>query len=501
MRLPFDSIEDQKTTPDVRDQARGLDRLLIHWDGGHAVVPLPACGSLTVGRSVECEVRIEHASVSRKHAILHLGRPVRVQDLGSSNGTRVAGKRLESGATASLSPGEVMEIGRAVLVLQSGPEAEGAAEAVNTVPPTSASPASVTSPVGATGATRADPPIPPGIVVADPAMERVYRMLELVAKGTISVLVLGETGAGKEIAAETIHRFSPRHGRPLLAVNCAALPETLLESELFGHERGAFTGAVTAKPGLLEAASGGTVFLDEVGEMPLATQAKLLRVVETRQLTRLGGLSPRLVDIRLISATNLDLEEHVRQGRFRQDLLFRLGGVRVVLPPLRERPLDIAPLARLFVQRASAELGKRTPGFSDDALGWLLRHPWPGNVRELRNVIDRAVLLCGERDIGQEHLQEPELSPASGYPASPTTGHPMSTRSPSLPGQSSAETAGLRSEVEVFERQRILEALERCGGNQTQAAKVLGISRRTLIDRLDAYDLPRPRKGRGAADA
>ena len=327
-------------------------------------------------------------------------------------------------------------------------------------------------------------------------MERIYRLLELVAKGTISVLVLGETGVGKEIAAETIHRFSPRGDRPLLAVNCAALPEALLESELFGYERGAFTGAVTAKPGLFEASSGGTVFLDEVGELTPATQAKLLRVVESRQVTRIGGLSPRTVDIRIVSATNRDLEEQVRQGRFRQDLLFRLGGVRVLLPPLRERPADIEPLAALFKQRACAELGKREPVLSAEARAWLLRYPWPGNARELRNVMDRAVLLCAGDTLEIEHLEGPGLSAGSALPAAVAPPAP-----PATPPQGGAEGAGLQREVEVFERQRILDALDRCSGNQTQAAKLLGISRRTLIDRLDAYDLPRPRKGRGPADA
>jgi transcriptional regulator with GAF, ATPase, and Fis domain len=345
-------------------------------------------------------------------------------------------------------------------------------------------------------------------------MERVYRMLEMVARGSISILVLGETGAGKEIAAETIHRFSPRSDRPLVALNCAALPEALLESELFGYERGAFTGAVAAKPGLLESAAGGTVFLDEVGELPLATQAKLLRVVETRQVTRIGGLAPRTVDMRLVSATNRDLEEMVRQGRFRQDLLFRLGAVRVLLPPLRERPLDIEPLAMLFLRRASAELGKREPAISAEARAWLLHNPWPGNVRELKNVMDRAVLLCAGGVLQVEHLQGPELMQASSRPAAyppasvppppypPAPSAPLyPPAAPYAPPQGGGEGAGLRGEVGLFERQRILEALERCNGNQTQAAKMLGISRRTLIDRLDAYDLPRPRKGRGPEGA
>jgi transcriptional regulator with GAF, ATPase, and Fis domain len=397
----------------------------------------------------------------------------------------VGGRPLEANATAPLTPGELVEIGRAMLVVQPGaeiqaPAAEGPGEAQRA------------------GAADAVPPIPAGIIVADPAMERIYRLLELVARGTISVLVLGETGAGKEIAADAIHRFSPRRDRPLVALNCAALPEALLESELFGYERGAFTGAVAAKPGLLEAASGGTVFLDEVGELPPTTQAKLLRVVESRQVTRIGALSARPIDIRLVSATNRDLEEHVRQGRFRQDLLFRLGGVRVLLPPLRERAREIEPLAMLFARRACAELGKREPNLSAEARAWLLSYPWPGNVRELRHVMERAVLLCAGGTLQIEHLQGAPLTAGSAPPAARAPG-PEGPAS-AAPRSASTAGAGLRSEVELFERQRILDALERCGGNQTQAAKLLGIARRTLIDRLDAYDLPRPRKGRGSAD-
>jgi DNA-binding NtrC family response regulator len=235
------------------------------------------------------------------------------------------------------------------------------------------------------------------------------------------------------------------------------------------------------------------VFLDEVGELPPATQAKLLRVVESRQVTRIGGLSARTVDFRLVSATNRDLEQLARDGRFRQDLLYRLGGMKVLLPPLRERPRDIEPLAMLFARRACAELGKREPILSAEARAWLLRCPWPGNVRELRNVMERAVLLCAGGVLTLEHLQER----AFGGTAGPVPAAPPSVDAPLSAGAG----AGLRGEVEVFARQRILEALERCGGNQTQAAKLLGISRRTLIDRLDAYDLPRPRKGRGPADA
>ena len=307
-------------------------------------------------------------------------------------------------------------------------------------------------------------------------MGRVRQLVERIAPGRISVLLLGESGVGKEVTAESIHRLSARAPGPYVTLNCAALSETLLESELFGHERGAFTGAVQTKRGLLEAASGGTAFLDEIGELPPSLQVKLLRVVEERKVRRVGAIEPIDIDVRFVAATNRDLEAEVAAGNFRQDLYYRLAGASVRIPPLRERRAEIEPLAQTFLEEAAADLGRPAPVLSADARRWLRRHDWPGNVRELRNVIERAVLLAPGSTVEVEHL------PGGGAAAQPAAPQTMRDE--------------IQQEVSAIEKQRILEALEACAGNQTRAAKMLGMSRRAFINRLDAYDIPRPRKGR-----
>jgi two-component system response regulator AtoC len=309
-------------------------------------------------------------------------------------------------------------------------------------------------------------------VVRDPAMQRLHKLARQVALGTISVLILGETGAGKEVLAQTIHTASSRAGRPFLRLNCAAFNETLIESELFGHERGAFTGAVQAKAGLLETAEGGTVFLDEVGELSAATQAKLLRVIETHEVTRVGGLKPRTIDVRFVAATNKNLEEAIEQKEFRQDLYFRLNGVILTLPPLRERVAEIEELSFRFAREVAEQLGKPCPTFNEEAMSALRSYAWPGNIRELRNTIERAVLLCDGATIEVRDLPTERMAPA---------GKRSSTQPPAEGGAPS-------------ERDRIMQALRDCAGNQSRAAKLLGISRRTLVNRLDEFAIERPRK-------
>ena len=355
--------------------------------------------------------------------------------------------------------------------------------------------------------SRVDDSGPSTIVVTDPAMRTLYDEAGRAALAHISVLILGDTGVGKEVLAQSIHKISPRKDAPFMALNCAALTESLLESELFGNERGAFTGAVTARPGLFEAAQGGTVFLDELGELPMVIQVKLLRVLEERRVIRVGGRSPIAIDVRFIAATNRNLEASIERGTFREDLYYRLAGITLTIPPLRERASEIVPLAQRFARISAAQMGRTEPMLSTDARVAMLRYSWPGNVRELRNVVDRALVLATGDTIEPSHLPAKllnEVGPSSrpAFSSSPDDASTASSRDsspsrdsyPVLPGGVDSDSRSLRGEVVDLERKRIIEALERCGGNQTSAAEMLGMSRRTLVSRLSTYDLPRPRK-------
>jgi two-component system response regulator AtoC len=325
------------------------------------------------------------------------------------------------------------------------------------------------------------------------ALERLGPLIDRVASGVINVLIVGETGVGKEVLARMVHERSPRARSRLVAINCAALPEALLESELFGHERGAFTGAVQSRPGLLETASGGTVFLDEAGEMPLAVQAKLLRVLDQREVTRLGSTEARPLDVRFIAATNRDLAAEIARGRLRQDLYFRLNGITLAIPPLRERVEEIEPLARSFVVAAARQSQRaRAPRVSNEAIALLERYEWPGNVRELRNVMERAVLLCTGDTIGPEHLPGEKIVPMVSGPASLPPAGPDAPRF--VESEPDTVTQGPGALEAATERARIVGALEECGGNQTHAARLLGMARGTLIARMDQYEIRRPRK-------
>jgi two-component system response regulator AtoC len=329
---------------------------------------------------------------------------------------------------------------------------------------------------------------PGDIVVADDRMRALYQLVSQVAAADISVLLQGETGVGKEVFAETIHRKSARADKPFLRLNCAALHESLLESELFGHEKGAFTGATQAKPGLLEVAQGGVVFLDEIGELLPSLQAKLLRVLDERKLMRVGGLTPRPIDVRIVSATNRDLDADVRHGTFRQDLLYRLNAISIIIPPLRERVEEIIPLAGRFMQAIAIKLGRSVPRLTDAAVALLREYAWPGNVRELRNVIERAMVLATGNSIDVRDLPDDRMRASIDLPAT------MASAAPTMPGAPAARGEANEPPVAAAERQRILDALETCAGNQTHAANLLGISRRTLINKLDKFALPRPRK-------
>jgi len=404
------------------------------WGGGSAVLPAPAPGGdIIVGRGETCAFRVDHKSVSRRHARIRMGDPVTVEDLGSHNGTRVDGAIVAPGAPTPIGTGSTIEVGSVVIVLRA---ASAAAATVDEGPS---------------------------------VMTRLEQLVDTVARSSLAVVLLGETGVGKTRLAERVHKESRRAEGAFVQINCAALPEGLLESELFGHERGAFTGASAVKRGLLEEAHSGTIFLDEIGEMPLAAQSKLLRVIESGEVRRIGATRPSSIDVRYVSATNRALRSAVDAGLFRADLFFRLDGISITVPPLRERRGEILPLSEQFLDEAAHELGK-SAALGPDAIEALERHPWPGNVRELRNVVHRSVLLAPGPVMRAKDLHFAESfgkSAAAPLAAGPAQG-----------GE---------------ERQRILDALNACAWNQTRAAKELGISRRTLVDRLGKYRIQRPR--------
>ncbi len=300
-------------------------------------------------------------------------------------------------------------------------------------------------------------------ILASPVMHRFMGLVDRVASHTETVLITGETGTGKELIARTVHDSSNRRSRPLVDINCAALPENLVESELFGYEKGAFSGADTSKPGLFELADKGTLFLDEIGELQLQTQGKLLRVLDGQPFYRLGGHRKIRVDVRIVAATNQDLESAVREGRFRQDLFHRLSQFQLRVPPLRERPEDIVALAEHFLRIKAAN-----KNFSERAISALLSHPWPGNIRELRNLVARLAMEFPESEIDFSKV------------TAALTGEPASLR----------QTASMPvSNLESMEEQMIIKALERTGGQRTLAAEQLGISRRTLSRKLKEYNI------------
>ena len=642
-------------TPSSEETSDRLSVLIIS-DRLVTTRPLPASGEVRIGRAHGADLVIDDPSISRSHAVLTIGPPLILRDLGSANGTRVRDRAIAPDEQMEIAPGDVILLGDATLIVQRrGPPVRAqriwahdyfearleeecarshrdalsfavarihcdqtpeptvlqevllsmarAADVVGEYSPSelelllvdvepddaAVAIARVTDGLRDRGLEphsglacfprdarnahelihRASPfsrerehaseAAVSAAIVADRRMQDLYRLAERIAAGNITVLILGETGVGKEVVAERVHRMSPRSQRPYLKLNCAALSESLLESELFGHERGAFTGAVGAKQGLLETAEGGTVFLDEVGELPHSIQVKLLRVLEERVVFRVGGLRPIPLDVRFIAATNRDLESEITRGTFRQDLFFRLNGATLVIPPLRERTQEIPNLARAFASQGARQMNMdTTPSIAPEALEVLLTYSWPGNIRELRNMIERAVLLCGRGPILPAHLplekmratfgvQPPApaaptapftgpgaisaaaggtaafrpvdragsgavMSPASaagtgpihragpadpfagrGRPASPTVRpHDDATVQVVLPPDQDDELTGSTDS----ERMRILQALAECAGNQTAAARKLGIARRTLINKLELYGISGPRKKR-----
>jgi DNA-binding NtrC family response regulator len=305
------------------------------------------------------------------------------------------------------------------------------------------------------------------IIGRSPAMLEVFRLVQQVAPSQASVLITGESGTGKELIAQAIHQRSPRREAPFVKVSCAALPETLLESELFGHERGAFTGAVARRPGRFEMAAGGTIFLDEIGDVPLGMQVKLLRFMQERQFERLGGNQTQTVDVRVIAATHRDLAVLIGEGKFREDLYYRLNVVEIPLPPVRSRTEDIPLLAEMFVRRYAESNGKRIEGLTPNALAALMACPWPGNVRQLEHAIERAIILA------QGPKLDLDLFPALPHPdvrASVPSG-------PHVPGAS----------MDDLERDAIIRTMESVGGSVSRAAAILKISPRTIQYKMKRY--------------
>jgi two-component system response regulator AtoC len=536
---------------------------------------LPESGEVTIGRSNSVEIYVDDPLVSRRHAVVSMAPRPAIRDLGSSNGTRVAGVSLHAGETRELAIGDVVTVGSAALLVQRGgaavyPRRFWASEhfearikeecvraerigcgfsvacfrvgrhvpdigvrqifaaalrttdvagecgpsvyAVLIVDATAAQARVVIERIAgelerrelaaswgvadfpADGRTaedllaRAQPiaedrgpalAVAQGRVAVDAVTQDLFKLAERIAAGDISVLLIGETGVGKEVIAEEIYRRSPRAGGPFLRLNCGALSESLLESELFGHERGAFTSAVAVKPGLLETANGGVVLLDEIGEMPMNLQVKLLRVLEDKEVRRIGGVKSQPLDLRFIAATNRDLEKHAARGLFRRDLYYRLAGATIEVPPLRRRPGDIGPLVHAFLANASRPAARHLVAprmIAPEALALLRGYHWPGNIRELRNVIEFAVLLAGNAMITPAHLP---LERMQGR------------------GREDDDDRAERDTLELYDdgaRQTVIDALAACGGNQSRAAKQLGMSRGALIRRLERYGVVRPRK-------
>jgi transcriptional regulator with PAS, ATPase and Fis domain len=426
---------------------------------------LPKSGHVELGRSETCTVRLDHSGISRHHVRLYIGSQLEVEDLGSANGTWLfrcsafdtsdetaqanMNRRLIAGERVPLASGDTLRIGPMLIELRrTAGEVDG------------------TSPDD-------------GFLVNDRKMLVARDLAAKAAGSALPVLILGETGVGKDVLATFVHTASSRRKAPFVRVNCGALSESLLESELFGHVRGSFTGATDAKEGLIEGAHGGTLFLDELGELSLSTQARLLHVLERSEVTRLGSTKPRTIDVRFIAATNRDLVGEVKRGAFRKDLFYRINTLVIGVPPLRERTDDILPMAQRFVAEARkrSNLPEQENAIDKESCALLLQHSWPGNVRELRNVMQRAVVLAGSGLIRPQHLSledefaEESVTVVKGFD-------------------------DLRATDGDDELDRVAKVLAECGGNQTRAAEVLGISRRTMVNRMRELALPRPRRPR-----
>jgi len=405
--------------------------LAVFSPGGTRMLELRRNAVLRIGRNPDCDVCIDDETVSRSHArVERAGDEVYVTDLGSSNETLLNGVRLDR--KRLVHPGDEITVGGTTLFILRRPARAGGAAA---------------------------PSPDHDMIVADPSMQAVLDLARRVAAADDPVLITGETGTGKGLLAHEIHRRSPRAGGPFTVLHCASLSESLIEKELFGSERGAFTGATERRSGFLEEADGGTLLLDEIGDVPLSVQVKLLRFLDTGRFSRLGNPKELSVSARIIAATNRDVADLIKKERFRQDLYYRISSFVINIPPLRQRPGDIVALARLFLERGADRHARRAPVLDKDAVDAIRSFSWKGNVRQLRNVMERIIVFSQGGTIGADDLK--------GFlhdePGEPELGGGM-----------------LRSRMSETAEKEIRRALEGCGGNQTKAARLLGLSRRTL---------------------
>ena len=423
--------------------SKGQAFLIVRTGDRLTFLELQDPGEWVVGRGADAGVVVDDPQVSRRHATIQLQSDVlSITDLGSRNGTIINGRALR-GETARIATGDTIEIGACQLIV-----------ATHSGRTTTAQPR-------AAGTESVD------VVLADPEMARVYASARKVAPMPTTVLILGETGSGKDVLARRIHAWSARSAKPFVRINCAGIPEALLETELFGHERGAFTGADRRKAGYFETAAGATVFLDEIGELSAGAQVKLLNVLETHTVTRVGGTLETPVDVRVLCATHRDLPALVAEGRFRADLYYRISPFKIQIPPLRERPNEIELLANVFVRQLAERAGMPAPTIAPDAIAMLQRHRWPGNVRELRNAVEHAYVMAEGVTLRGEHF----ATELKERPASPAE----------------VSDAPVRKKMADIERKTIEEALAAEGGNQTRAAARLGLPRRTLVHKLTQY--------------
>ncbi|HKC59555.1 MAG TPA: sigma 54-interacting transcriptional regulator [Myxococcales bacterium] len=436
----------ERVTAHGRPEPAGTVPLALHWrapDGSVGRIGLDG-GTVSVGAHAQNQVVLEDRFVSGFHCRLHLrdGR-VWVEDLASTNGTVVDGSRV---AQAEVTAGSTLRVGSQILRIERDAPA---------------SPAPL-----------------PGVITCDPVLGGALEMLRRAAPSRLPVLILGESGSGKEVAARAVHELSPRAGEAFVPVNCGAISPELAEAELFGHERGAFTGAIGSSPGAFGAADGGTLFLDEIGDLPLPLQVKLLRALEAGEVKPVGSPRPRRIDVRIVCATHRDLKKLVRAGSFREDLYYRLAGLTVSLPPLRDRREDILPLAEHFLAQES---GGAQRGFSADARARLVAHAWPGNARELRHVVQLAAILTDGPIIRGAALRIED-----GQRSCPAGTDPGEGR----------DLVDLRGRtLEQIEEMAIRSAWERHRGRRGAMARELGIARSSLLRKLDELGLRDPARG------